>query len=72
MTKPVRYPKISIAIYKDPSLEGCVVSMGNVSKSVAWLPDEKLIQINVSFLELKVFSLALTHLIKTPPPPSGY
>ena len=45
--KPIRDPKISIRIYTDASLEGCGASMGNASKSGAWLPDEKLIHINV-------------------------
>ena len=55
--KPIRYPKISIIIYTDASLEGWGASMGNVSTGGAWLPDEKLMHINV--LELKAILLAL-------------
>ena len=55
--KPIRYPKISIIIYTDASLECWGASMGNVSTGGAWLPDEKLMHINV--LELKAILLAL-------------
>ena len=44
--KPIRFLKISIIIYTDPSLEGWGASMGNVSTGGAWLPDEKLTHIN--------------------------
>ena len=54
--KPIRYPKISIAIYADALLEGWGASMGNVSTGGAWLPDDKLMHINV--LELKAILLA--------------
>ena len=40
--KPIRYPKISIIIYTDASLEGWSAFMGNVSTGGAWLPDEQL------------------------------
>ena len=63
MFKPIRYPKISIIIYTDASLEGWGASMGNVSTGKAWLPDEKLIHINV--LELKAILLALMLFVKT-------
>ena len=39
--KPIRYPKFSITIYTDASLEGWGASMGNVFTGGAWLPDEK-------------------------------
>ena len=61
--KPIRYPKISIIIYTDASLEGWGASMGNVSTGGAWLPDEKLMHINV--LELKAILLALKSFVKT-------
>ena len=61
--KPIRYPKISIIIYTDASLEGWGASMGNVSTGGAWLPDEKLMHINV--LELMAILLALTSFMKT-------
>ena len=59
--KPIRYPKFSITIYA--SLEGWDASMGNVSTGGAWLPDEKLMHINV--LELKAILLALKPFVKT-------
>ena len=61
--KPIRYPKFSITIYADASLEGWGASMGNVSTGGAWLPDEKLMDINV--LELKAILLALKSFVKT-------
>ena len=61
--KPIRYPKISMIIYADASLEGWGASMGNVSTGRAWLPDEKLMHINV--LELKTILLALKSFVKT-------
>ena len=61
--KPIRYPKISMIIYADASLEGWGASMGNVSTGRAWLPDEKLMHINV--LELKTILLALKPFVKT-------
>ena len=50
-------------IYADASLEGWGASMGNVSTGGAWLPDEKLMHINI--LELKAILLALKSLLKT-------
>ena len=61
--KPIRYPKISTIIYTYASLEGWGASMGNVSTSGAWLPDENLMHINV--LELKAILLALKSFVKT-------
>ena len=61
--KPIRYPKISIIIYADASLEGWGASMGNLSTGGAWLPDEKLMHNNV--LELKAILLALKSFVKT-------
>ena len=61
--KPIRYPKFSITIYTDASLEGWGASMGNVSTGGAWHPDEKLMHINV--LELKAILLALKSFVKT-------
>ena len=61
--KPIRYPKISIIIYTDASLEAWGASMGNVSTGGAWLRDEKLMHINV--LELKAILLALNSFVKT-------
>ena len=61
--KPIKYPKISIIIYTDALIEGWSASMGNVSAGGAWLPDEKLIHINV--LELKAILLALKSFLKT-------
>ena len=61
--KPIRYPKISIAIYTDGSIEAWGASMGNVSIGETWLPDEKLMHINV--LELKAILLALKSFVKT-------
>ena len=55
--KPIRYPKISIIIYTDASLESWGASLGNMSTGGPWLPDKKLMQINV--LELKAILLAL-------------
>ena len=46
--KPIRYPKISITIYADASLEGWSAYLGNVSTGGTWLPDEKLMHINFS------------------------
>ena len=43
--KHIRYPKISIIIYTDASLEGWGAYMSNVSTGEAWLPDEKLMHI---------------------------
>ena len=45
--KPIRYPKISTTIYTDALLEGWGATMDNVSTGRAWLPDEKLMHINV-------------------------
>ena len=61
--KPIRYPEISIIIYTDASLAGWGASMGNVSTSEAWLPDETLMHINV--LELKAILLVLKSFVKT-------
>ena len=61
--KPIRYPKITIIIYTGASLEGWGAPMGNVSTGGAWLPDEKLMHINV--LELKAILLALKSFVKT-------
>ena len=61
--KPIRYPKFSITIYTNASLEGWGASMGIVSTGGAWLPDEKLMHINV--LELKAILLALNSFVKT-------
>ena len=61
--KHVRYPKTSIKTCKDASLEDWCASMGNVSIVGAWLPDEKLICINV--LELKAILLAIKSCVKT-------
>ena len=61
--EPVRYAKISSIIYTDASLEGWVASMGDVSTGGTWLPDEKLMHINV--LELKEILLALKSFVKT-------
>ena len=55
--KPIRYPKIRITIYTDPSLEGWGASIGNISTGGAWLPDEKLTHVN--FLKLKAILPAL-------------
>ena len=63
MFKPIRYPKNSIIIYTDDSLEGWGASMGNVSTGGAWLPDEKLMHVNV--VELKAILLALKSFVKT-------
>ena len=60
--KPIRYPKISIIIYTDASLEVWGLSMGNVSTGEAWLPDEKLMY---NRLELKAILLALESFVKT-------
>ena len=60
--KPIRYLEISIIIYTDDSLEGWGASMGNVSTGQAWLPDEKLMHINV--LELRAILLALKSFAK--------
>ena len=62
MFNPIRYPKISITIYTDVSHEGWGASMGDVSTSGVWLPDEKMMLINV--LELKVLLLALKSFVK--------
>ena len=61
--KPIRYPKISIIIYADASREGWGASMGNLSTGGAWLPDEKLMNINV--LGLKAILIALKSFVKT-------
>ena len=61
--KPIRYPKISIIIYTNASLEGWRGSMGNVNTGGAWLLDEKLMHINV--LELKAILLPLKSFVKT-------
>ena len=60
--KPIRYPKFSITIYTDASLEGWGASVGNVSTRGAWLPDEKLKHINV--FELMAILLALKSFVK--------
>ena len=57
MLKTIRNHKINITIYIDALLEGLGASMCNASRGGAWLPDEKLMHINV--LELKVILLAL-------------
>ena len=62
MFKPTRYPKISISIYADASLEGWGASMGNVSTGGALLLDENLRHLNV--LELKANLLALKSFVK--------
>ena len=61
--KPMRYPKISMIIHADASLEGWRASMGNVFTVGACLPDEKLMHINI--LELKAILLALKSFVKT-------
>ena len=61
--KSIRYPKISITIYINASLEDCGASVGNISTGGEWLPDEKLIHINV--LELKAILLVLKSFVKT-------
>ena len=63
MFKPVRHPKVSITTYTDASLEGWGTSMGNRSTGGAWIPDEKLMHINV--LEMKAILLALKSFVKT-------
>ena len=63
--KPTRYPKISISIYTDASLEGWGASMGNVSTGGALLLDENLKYINV--LELKANLLTLKSFVKASP-----
>ena len=63
MFKSIRYPKISITIYTEASLEDWGASMGNVSTGEAWLPDNELMHINV--LELKAILLALKSFVKT-------
>ena len=45
--KPIRYPRTSITIYTDASLEGWGASMGNLSTGGASLSDEKLMHINI-------------------------
>ena len=50
-------------MYTDASLEGWDASMGNVSTGGAWLPDEKLMRINV--LQLKAILLTLKSFVKT-------
>ena len=60
--KPIRYPEISITIYADALLEGCGVSMGNVSTGRAWLPGKKLMHINI--LELKAFLPDIKSIVK--------
>ena len=49
--KPIRYPKISIAIFTDDSLEGWGACMGNVSTEGAWFSRERIMHIDM--LELK-------------------
>ena len=61
--KPIRYPKFSITIYTDASLEGWGAFMGNMSTGGAWLPDKNLIHVNV--LELTVILPALKSFVKT-------
>ena len=61
--KPIRYPKVSINIYKYTSIEGWSASIGDVSRGEAWFPDEKLMHFNI--LELKAILLALTSFVKT-------
>ena len=61
--KPKRYPKISITVYTDASLDVWGASMCKVSTGRAWLLDEKLMHINV--LELKTILLALKSFVKT-------
>ena len=63
MFKLIRYPKISIAVYTDSLLEYWGAFMSNVSTGRAWLPDEKLMNINV--LELNAILLALKSFVKT-------
>ena len=58
----MRYPRISIGIYTYASLEGWVTSMDNASTGKVWLPDEKLMRINV--LELMAVLLALKSFAK--------
>ena len=65
MFKPKRYPKISITVYTDASLEGWGGSIGKISTRGTWLPDEKLMHINV--LQLKAILLALKSFVKTSP-----
>ena len=61
--KPMRHPKVSITTYTDVSLEGWGTSMGNRSTGGTWIPDEKLMPINV--LEMKAILLALKSFVKT-------
>ena len=60
--KPIRYPKISIAIFTDDSLEGWGACMGNVSTEGAWFSRERIMHIDM--LELKAILLVLKPLIK--------
>ena len=55
--------KISVTIYTDASLKYWSASMGNVPTGGTWLPDKKLMYINV--LELKAILLALNSFVKT-------
>ena len=48
--KPKTYPKISIRIYTDASLEGWGASMSNVSTGGAWLPYEKMVHTGPKFI----------------------
>ena len=61
--KPIRKVKLSKVIYTDASLEGWRASYDNTSTGGAWLPNEKILHINV--LELKFVFLALKAFIKT-------
>ena len=62
--KRIRYPKIRITVSTNALLEGWGASMvGIISTGRAWLPDEKLMYINV--LELKPILLALNSFVKT-------
>ena len=63
VSKPIRYPKFSIIIYADASVEGLDASIGNVSTGGAWLPDEKLMHINA--LEMEAVLVALKSFVKT-------
>ena len=61
--KPRRYPKISIMIFRDASLEGWGACMDNVSTGGALFSDDRLMHINV--LELNAVLLVLKPLVKT-------
>ena len=61
--EPIRYPKISIRIYTDASLEGWCASIGKCIHRWAQLPDDKLMNINA--LETRAILLILKSFVKT-------